>query len=189
MLWRRGNGKSAGLGATASVRVNKPLAAESAEWEYTRIDFKGRMDGNTNDRTTTFRDRVRVVYGPVSSSTAIIDEDDEDKMPKDGGWMSCRELTLTQISATKTVPAYVTMRGVGEAILHGRSFHAMAHIVTYDESKGLYILTGDGKRDATIWHEKTPGAAPRSVSAQGMEFIPALNPLTLTPAAYGQGSL
>ena len=187
-LWRRGNGKSAGLGKTAAVDANKARTAESAEWEYTRINFKGRMDGNTNDRTTTFRDRVLVVYGPVTTSTQVIDENDEDKMSKDGGWMSCQELTLTQIAATKTQLAYVTMRAFGEAILHGRSFHAVAHVVTYDERKGLYVLTGDGKRNATIWHEKVPGATARSTSAQGIEFIPAENNVRITEAAYGQGS-
>ncbi len=172
VLWRRGNGNRGGLKPAASALANKSLAAEPVEWEYARIDFKGRMNGNTNDRTTTFRDRVRVVYGPVPNSTEVIDDD---KMPKDGGWMTCEELTLTQQPATKTAIAYVTMRAVGNAELDGRSFHAVAHLATYDESKGLYILNGDGKRNATIWREKTPGAEPSPVSAQGMEFIPARN--------------
>ena len=185
VLWRRGNGKRMGIEPSASVRSNSSLAAAPVEWEYTRIDFKGRMDGNTNDRTTTFRYLVHVVYGPVSSSTEIIDED---KIPKDGGWMSCHELTLTQQPATKSAIAYVTMRAVGNTELNGRSFHALAHSVTYDESKGLYVLTGDGQRNATIWHEKTPGAEPRPLSAQRMEFIPALNNLKIDQAAFGQGS-
>jgi hypothetical protein len=185
VLWRRGNGKSAGLGAAVSVRPNKPLAAEAAEWEYTRIDFKGQMDGNTNDRTTTFRYLVHVVYGPVSSSTEVIDEEN---MPKDGGWMTCHELTLTQQPAVKTAPAYVTLRAIGNAELDGRSFHALAHMVTYDESKGLYVLTGDGRQNATIWREKVPGAEPSPVSAQGMEFIPARKEFKITQAAFGQGT-
>ena len=185
VLWRRGNGNRAGAKPAASTLANKSLVAEPVEWEYTRIDFSGRMDGNTNDRTTTFYDRVRVVYGPVASSTEAIDED---KMPKEGGWMTCEELTLMQIPATKSVPAYVTMRAVGNAKLEGHSFHAVAHIVTYDESKGLYILTGDGQRNATIWHEKVPGAEPRPLVAQAMEFIPAKNYVKITDAARGQGS-
>jgi hypothetical protein len=185
VLWRRGNGKRMGLEPAAGVRANKPLAAEPAEWEYTRIDFKGQMEGNTHDRTTTFRYLVHVVYGPVSSSTEVIDEE---KMPKDGGWISCHELTLTQQPATKTAPAYVTMRAIGNAELDGRSFHAVAHMVTYDESKGLYVLTGDGQRNATIWQEKVPGAGPRSQNGSRMEFNPSTNSLKITGAAYGQGS-
>jgi lipopolysaccharide export system protein LptA len=185
MLWRKGNANRMGAKAPATSSANKSLAAETAEWEFTRIDFKGRMNGNTNEQTTTFRYLVHVVYGPVATSTEVIDED---KMPKDGGWMSCHELTLTQIAATKTVPAYITMRAVRDAELDGRSFHAKAHIVTYDESKGLYILTGDGKRNATIWQERPTGGEPSVTSAQRMEFNPALKILKITEAAYGQGS-
>jgi hypothetical protein len=184
VFWRRGNGKRAGLEANAGVRANRPLAANPVEWEYTRIHFDGRMDGNTKDRVTTFRDRVRVVYGPVEHSTETIDEDN---LPKDGGWMRCNRLQLTQHPETKKQKPYIEMEATGNTELDGRSFHAIAHLVTYDESKGLYVLNGDGKRDAKIWHEKTPGAARSSVAAQRMEFIPALNDLKIDRASGGQG--
>jgi len=184
VFWRRGNGKRAGLEPSSVARANKPLAAESAEWEYTRIDFAGKMIGNTNDRMTTFRDRVRVVHGPVASSTATIDED---TLPRDGGSMRCNELTLTQYPESKDGPAYLTMKADGNVVLDGRSFHALAHSVTYDESKGLYILSGDGKRHAKVWREKAVGAEPDGVAAQRMEFNPSRNELKLDQATGGQG--
>src|SRR4029077_12587305 len=58
VLWRRGHGNSAGFKTGASAVANKSQVAEPVDWEYTRIDFKGHMDGNTKDRTTTFRDSV-----------------------------------------------------------------------------------------------------------------------------------
>ncbi|HMC11543.1 MAG TPA: hypothetical protein VKH44_09645, partial [Pirellulaceae bacterium] len=76
---------------------------------------------------------------------------------------------------------------IENAELNGRSFHAVAHMVTYDESKGMYVLSGDGKRNATVWQEK-PGAEPSSTTGQRMEFIPARKMLKITEAAYGQGS-
>lgn len=181
--WRRGTGKRAGLGANSNVVANRSLAAESAEWEYTRIDFAGKMDGNTNDRLTTFRDRVRVVYGPVALATDTIDEDD---LPKDGGWMRCEELELMQQPETKSNKAYVTMKATGNAKLEGRSFHALAHMITYDELQGLYVLHGDGRRDATVWHERKVGAARSAVPAQRMEFVPARNFLKVINASSGQ---
>ncbi|MGE5193822.1 MAG: hypothetical protein ACM3U2_15100 [Deltaproteobacteria bacterium] len=191
VFWRRGNGKRAGLEPAAAARANRPLAAEAAEWEYTRIDFKGKMLGNTKDRVTTFRDRVAVVYGPVPNLTLNIDDDhrpiDEDSLPRDGGWMRCNALQLTQHSETKKQKAYIEMQATGNAELEGRSFHAMAHSVTYDESKGLYILTGDGKRNAQIWRESTTGAERSSQAGQRMEFIPALNQLRIGGAGAGQG--
>jgi lipopolysaccharide export system protein LptA len=183
--WRRGNGKRAGLEPTAGVRANRPLAADTAEWEYTRIKFDGEMEGNTNDRVTTFHDRVRVVYGPVAHPT---DEIDEDSLPKDGGWMRCDTLQLTQHPESKKQPSYIDMVATGNTELDGRSFHALAHTVTYDESKGLYILSGDGKRDAKIWRETTPGGPRSEQPAQRMEFNPAKNELKIDRASGGQWS-
>lgn len=185
-LWRRGNGRRAGLAPNSAALANKGLEADTTEWEYTRIDFDGKMEGNTNDRVTTFRDRkdgVRVVYGPVAHSNDVLDEDN---LPKDGGWMKCSELTLTQQPEKGDRKAYYTMQATDNAELDGRSFHALAHIITYDESKGLYVLTGDGRRDARIWHERKVGAERAVKSAQRFEFMPATNSLKIIDASSGQ---
>jgi hypothetical protein len=191
VFWRRGNGKRGGLGAAAAARANGPLAAESAEWEYTRIDFSGKMLGNMKDRVTTFHDRVRVVYGPVSQLMQTIDDEhppiDEDHLPRDGGWMRCNALQITQHPESKKQAAYIEMAATGNAELEGRTFHALAHTVTFDESKGLYILSGDGKRKAQLWREVSPGA-PRSSHASGrMEFTPSRNELRSSDLGAGQG--
>jgi hypothetical protein len=183
--WRRGNGKRAGLAPSAGVRANGALAAESVEWEFTRIDFAGRMDGNIDDRIATFYDRVRVVYGPVAHSTDTIDED---SLPKDGGWIHCNRLQLTQHPDTKRQPAYIEMEATGNTELEGRTFHAMAHMATYDESKGLYVLTGDGKRNAKIWQQKIPGAEPAATESQRLEYIPAIQSLKGNGVVGIQGS-
>ncbi len=182
--WRRGNGKRAALEASSEVRANRALVAEAVEWEYTRIDFDGQMEGNANQRLTTFHDRVRVVYGPVENSTAELSEE---SLPKDGGWMHSDELQLTQHPATKKQRAYLELEASQNVMLHGRSFHAMAHTATYDESKGLYVLTGDGKNNAKIWLEKKNGGSPDMTEKQRLEFIPAKNYLNTVGVAGGQG--
>lgn len=100
--------------------------------------------------------------------------------------MHSEMLQLTQHPATKKQPAYVEMKASDNVVLDGRSFHALAQTVTYDESKGLYILSGIGKRNATIWYEKTIGTERSSVSAPRMKFIPAINHLEIDHAAGGQ---
>jgi len=184
MFWRRGNGKRAGIQPAARVRGNGPLATDSAEWEFTRINFAGKMLGSTKERVTTFRERVNVVYGPVAQSTETIDEDN---LPRDGGWMRCRTLQLTQHPETKDHKAYIEMEGTGNTELDGRSFHAQAHIVTYDESKGLYFLHGDGKRPAKLWHERTPGAERSSSDGQTIRFNPSRNEWSVDRSSGGQG--
>ncbi len=177
LLWRRGSGNRAALGAKQSVVANRPRGEpETPEWEYSRIDFAGRMQGNAQRNHTEFHQRVKIVNGPVGSSTAVVDKD---KLPRLGGWMTCRQLELTQ-ERPEGNDAYLVAVGRGNVSLEGQTeqglFHANAETITYDESKGLYTLHGDGRRDATLSREKRPGAGTGGDwSAQVMQFIPAQN--------------
>ena len=188
-FWRRGNGKRAGFSPTAAVQANKPLQTEQIDWEYTRIDFAGNMRGNMKQRKTSFFERVRIVYGPVNRSTDVIDED---HLPKDGGWMRCDRLDLHQHKQTTTTDGYVDMMGTGNSELDGRtaegSFHALADVISYDQSKGLYVLRSAGTRKATIWRQEKAGAPTSHNVAQRMEFNPSLRTLKLD-RGYGLDGL
>ncbi|MBT4866325.1 MAG: hypothetical protein HON53_14570 [Planctomycetaceae bacterium] len=191
-VWRKAEGNRAGLSSIATVRANKPLQADTAEWEYSRIDFSGKSDGNMKDRFTTFSDRVEVVHGPVEQPLSIIDPDN---IPENGGWMRCDQMQLTQFEKTETTPAYIKMLGSGNAELEGRmpgrsrsetrgeSFRARADTISFDESKGLYILRSRGNRTATVWRQKQRGDEYSSHDAKRIEFIPALNQLKTNRAS------
>lgn len=189
ILLRRGTGNRAGLANLNGVKANRPLKTETAEWEYARVDFSGRMNGSTKEQTTKFKDRVRIVYGPVNGANDTIDADE---LPLSGGWMRCDELDLTQLtgaaSSTETSMAVV---GRGNAELEGRSdhglFHARAGKVSFDGSKGLYSLFGEGGHDATLWREQHVGSSRGSIDARRMEFIPSRDFVNIQDASGAQG--
>ncbi|MGQ0635246.1 MAG: hypothetical protein ACT4QC_11595 [Planctomycetaceae bacterium] len=188
-FWQRGAGNRAALKAPSGAKANKPLATETTEWDYTRIEFKGHMQGNSNRRSTTFHKLVDVVYGPVNSATDIIDVD---KLPLNGGWMRCDELELTQYEKSATNDAYVVVVGRHNVELEGRSeqglFSGMAQTITFDQSKGLYTLTGDGLVPAEVWREVRPGINRSAGRARRMEFNPGLNAVRINESSGAQGS-
>ena len=52
----------------------------------------------------------------------------------------------------------------------------------------MYVLSGDGRRDAEIARETTPGSSRRGeIRAQRMEYIPAGDQLNISQASSGQG--
>jgi hypothetical protein len=165
------------------------LATESSEWEYTRVEFQGRMQGNSNRRTTTFHKLVDVVYGPVASAT---DKVNVDQLPGNGGWLRCDELELTQYEKSAKSDAYLVVVGRGNVDLEGHAeqglFFAKAETITYDQSKGLYTLSGDGLRPATFWREERQGVNRSPVPAHRMEFNPGLNTLRIDRALGAEGS-
>jgi hypothetical protein len=86
----------------------------------------------------------------------------------------------------------VTLLAKGNAELEGRAdtgwFSALAYTVSFDQSKGMYVLAGDGKREAEITRETTPGAPRPAVNrAMRIEFLPARNELNIIKASSAQG--
>lgn len=179
-VWRRGRGKRASLTPNASVKANRALKPDAAEWEYMRIDFAGTADGNLKQKFNTFKDRVQIIYGPVERSLMVIKLED---LPKDAGWMRCQSLRITQNEAKSDEDrGYIDLLALGNVELEGRSFNARADSISYDESKGLYTLRSQGRRKATIWRQLQVGGALSRADAQLMYFIPARNILKLDQA-------
>ncbi len=174
--WRRGRGNRAALSPVDTVQANQPLEPESADWEYTRIDFAGQADGNITDRVTEFHDRVQIVYGPVQRPLVSIDPDD---LPKKGGWMRCDTLQVTQHENAETQSNDIHLKAEGNAKLEGRTFHARAHRITYDESKRFFVLSSQGNPKATIWRQTQLGGELEEAKAQRIEFFPEKNHLKL----------
>lgn len=188
-FWTRGAPSLDGRRTASTARANKSSRGEEPGWSYTRVNFSGKMRGNSEKRRSQFFDRVNVVYGPVASATEVVEIE---RLPLKGGWLKCEELTVTQQVGGAAQTEYVTVLGKGNVELEGRSEHgiftALAHTVSFDQSKGLYVISGDGRRDAEITREASPGSADRGEQrAQRMEFIPALNRLNTNSASSAQG--
>lgn len=188
-LWRRKQGKSntpRGMGLRGAA-LPRPAAVESPSgWEYTKVEFTGAMRGNRNQRSTTFRDRVRILHGPVEQSSEVLDSDD---LPVDGATLTSEALQLTQNEARENQPPFMQMLATGNAKVEGRGFHGLADSISYDESKGAFLLRSVGTRKATIWRQLKPGSEPNRFEAQRMEFIPSRNYLKSNETFGGGGLL
>ncbi len=191
-FWRRGRGKRAAVSPRATARANAPLQAEQTEWEYTRVEFAGGVTGNLHHRTAVFRDRVRIVYGPVDGPLGTIDPD---HLPKDAALMRCETLEFVYVSDSKDKKAngplpngHIELTARGNAMLEGRTFFARADVISYDESKGMYSLSALGRAEATIWRQVQAGGDYSEASAKRMIFIPAKNYLDLDRATRLHGT-
>ena len=172
-LWTQGRGKRAAVSPQAAVQANSPLEAQSAEWEYTQVEFSGNATGNVHQRQTTFQDRVRIVYGPVGGPLETVNAD---LLPKDAAEMQCDILEfLQQGGSDGSSTGHTELTARGNAKLEGRSFFARADAISFDESKGLYVLTSLGNREATIWRQTRQGGEYSEASAKQMRFVPSRN--------------
>jgi hypothetical protein len=183
-LWRRGQPTRAALGPTQSARANAPMQLDAADWEFTHVTFDGTMTGNLIHRHATFRDDVRIVYGPVKHVLGTVDRDE---LPKNGGYLQCQELQLLQRSTDPSERPLVELVGQGNAQLEGNGFYALADEISYDQSKKSYVLRAFGRNKARLWQKPDAGGDTRETAMQRIQFNPATRTLRVDGVASGQG--
>ena len=181
-VWKRGTSNRASLGPVSMVAANRGLSAQQANWEYSRIDFTREMTGQIDQKSLLLQGQVQVVYGPVAAPLDVISVDD---LPKDAGIMSCGNLRVTQVS-TEEDRSYVTLVASRNARLEGQSFFAQADEISYDESKGLYVLRSKG-RDSILTREKQRGGKRAVAAARSLRFTPSQNKVEVDSASHIQG--
>ncbi len=181
-VWKRGQGNRASLGPVSMVAANRGLSAEKSKWEYSRIDFTRDMTGKIDQKSLLLQGQVQVVYGPVPAPLDVISVDD---LPKDAGIMSCGELRVSQETGQQE-SSYVTLVASHNARLEGQSFFAQADEISYDESKGLYVLRSKG-RDSILTREQQRGGKRAVAAARSLRFTPSQNKVQVDSASHIQG--
>jgi lipopolysaccharide export system protein LptA len=168
-IWRVGTPNRAGLARGNETLTNTSMHTRETGWNFSQIEFTGIVEGNLESKITTFRDRVQIIYGPVSKPGELLDPDD---LPEQGAWMTSESLQLTLHPKTKTEDGWLTMRAEGNVDLEGYNFFAQADLVTYDESQKTYRMKAFGKRKAKISLQEYAGREPLDTEAQFIEYKP-----------------
>ena len=185
-LWQRGKNNQAGLAPRDVIQANRPITVVASDWKYSRIDFKGRMDGKSNEQRSRFQDSVRIVYGPVKLPNDSIDPDN---LPAEAGTMRCEQLEFSHHRKDANNPTdYQQLVGKTNAEIEGNGFYGNADEISFDGSKGLYMLRAYGNQNAMVARDSERG--PRgNATGRRIEFIPSTKFLSVdrvTGASGGQ---
>ena len=195
VLWRRENPEKTTSESKVS-QANLPQKTESDSWNYTRIDFNGKMAGNVSQRSTTFDDRVQITYGGVKRP---LDTIDPDRMPPGAGSMRSNSLKLIQHDIDGQKKKFISMLAKGNAEVEGNTliknkqtptsqeFSASADTISFDESKDQYTLRSFGNRKATLRRYSPFRQSPTRSVSQQIEFSPSHDRVTLHGVTEIQG--
>ena len=99
--------------------------------------------------------------------------------------MFCDWLEFVQRSDSEGTK-HVELLAKENARLEGRSFFAQADEISFDESKGLYMLRSSGD-ESILWREKVAGGERTAVVAETFRFIPSINKVEFDKASRVQG--
>ena len=183
-VWQRGKGNQSGQAPRDAIQANRPLSTVTSDWDYTRVDFKGRMTGKIEPQRSTFHDSVLIVHGPVDLPNETIDPDHLTPL---AGSMRCQKLEFSHQSKGPDNPKdFQQLVGWGNAQIEGRGFYANADEISFDGSKGLYILRAHGNQSAMIAQDTEQGPR-REASGRRIEFIPATKTVKVDWASGATG--
>ncbi|MBS0203445.1 MAG: hypothetical protein JSS49_11135 [Planctomycetes bacterium] len=184
-VWQRGStGHQTGNSRGVVQGANRPIGTVSSDWDYTQVDFKGSMEGKITQQVSTFYDSVQIVHGPVSLPNMTIDPD---HLPPDAGSMRCEKtLEFSQGPKSPVHPkGYQQLVGKGNAQIEGKGFYANADEISFDGSKGLYMLRAHGNQSAMIAQDDH--GKRREASGRRIEFIPATQKVKVDQATGASG--
>jgi hypothetical protein len=119
--------------------------------------------------TTVFYDHVQVLYGPVEHPRETVSRD---YLQEQSGWLGCESLRVDQHPQTEARDQFITLLATGNSQIEGKDFFGEGETISYDGSKTLYVLRGDGNRLARLWRQLKVGAEPTNSNSNQIFFDP-----------------
>lgn len=179
--WALREGRRIAIANRQTAQANAPAESDSLEWEHISVEFDDLLLGNFKDRTAELHGRVRTIYAPVRRISETFARDDlSGKSPsaEHAVWLGCDVMNIevhpediTTPDGEKRSENKVVVTAEGRCEIEGQKFQATADKLSYEESKSLITLRGKGNREASIYYQD-PGAEPRRVGGQIVQFIP-----------------
>jgi len=172
-----------GPGRLASGQVAAAAGSNGDRLTYLGVCCQGSITGNVHDdRQMTFHDQVQTTYGPVDAWESRLDAEDPDFFEHDGVLLSCRQLTVSEITMPIEYRRTVEMVALGNARAEGRTFTATACRMAYTEAKDLLTLEGDGRTDAELFRQEYVGGPTSRAAARKIRYCPSSNTLNVSDA-------
>lgn len=141
---------------------------------YLYVGFQRAIRGNVHagQRQLTFHDQVRATYGPVGSWHETLPDDNPDALGPNGAQLDCERLTIVEMPTPLGPGKSIGLVAEGNASVKGRDFTARGARITFDQSKSMLILEGDGRTDAFLSYQKQPGVKSDEIFAQKIQYWP-----------------
>jgi len=156
--------------------ADPPPGADDDSLSCLHLSFQRAITGSQESNQVTFHEGVWAVYGAVSSW--------EPKLPPAppfrpdffdprGATLNCQELSLAEMTAPAGARRPLLLEAKGNAVVESQQgFVARALRITYDQSKGLMVLEGDGRVDASLYLQRRAGERFEEHRARTISFWP-----------------
>ncbi|MCA9200755.1 MAG: hypothetical protein KDA87_24620, partial [Planctomycetales bacterium] len=176
MAWRKGFQAGSALGAQGQSKEDPDRIS------FVQIEFGRQGTGNVNQRSVTFDQQVRLTYGPVRKFYDRI----RPGLPltDDDVILMCDQMTLMQVASNASGGMAVDARARGNTTIRGAWFKATGERASYDQSKGLFVLEGEGQTPARVEAQKRSSRTSTETVGQKILVWPATKEVELDDVRF-----
>jgi lipopolysaccharide export system protein LptA len=177
--------RAPGAAPAAAIPAAPPQAARDS-LNYLGVWFDRELSGNIRSRELVFHERVRTTYGPVANWQGRILLEDFNRPQHSGMLMSCDKLAVRQVADPRG-KNHFELSAEGDTEIEGQdpqgaNFQAQAARVSFDQSKDLLVLEGDGRADARLWRWQGVGGTRTEAAFRKAFFWRATNEIYIDDA-------
>lgn len=155
-----------------------PQAAPNAATQLTclHLRFFGALSGDIHRKEMTFREQVRAAFAPVQSWVALLDSDNPEVLGPQAVILHCDQLKVNDMSPVSGSGGghSAELLATGNVVAEGTTFTARSLRMTYDQTKDMLILEGDGRSDAELFRQQHVGSAASKFAARKIIYWPKL---------------
>lgn len=189
-FYRVAHGGAAGLlpttGSTAATTPSATRETDPDSLNFLGVWFDRELSGNIRNRELVFHERVRTTYGEVMNWQDRISPEDFHRPRHQGMLMSCDKLAVRQITDPRG-KQHFELSAEGDTEIEGQdpngaNFQAQAARVSFDQSKDLLVLEGDGRADARLWRWQGVGGTRTEAAFRKARFWRATNEIYIDDA-------
>lgn len=161
---------------------------------FVDVQFQRGITGNVLPlhQVISFQDQVRAIYGPVPTWEARLDLDDPRGLPPRSMFVTCDQLSVSQMGPQVNGRNTREMEALGNIRLEdqqplGDLLTAQAHRMTYSEAKNMIVLMGDGRIPAELNQQAGPAAPRNPLRANQINYWRSTGRTVLGGIEYGEG--
>jgi hypothetical protein len=179
--------------ALPGAKRTEPKTPPADGWQegqlsYLHVRFQRLLTGDLKSRKLSFGDRVRAIYGPVSSWESVLDPDSAQGLGPDGMVLNCDRMTVAQSPEPGAAEGALELEALGNTSVDGSTFRATGKRITYTAAKQKLMLEGDGRAPAELFRRERIGAAESRFAARVIEYWRTTNHVWVHDARSGQVS-
>jgi len=171
-----------------NVPAARPAAATRSAPEdslqYVNVQFARDITGNIQQRELTFRDQVRVVYGPVKDWNEQINADRTENLPPRAVSLTANSMKMAEMAARPPARGSLEIEARENVVIEAQAFLARAARASYAQAKELFVLEGDGRDDAQLFRQQTVGGPTAKAVARKILYWRSTNRVELDDARF-----